>query len=578
LRILSRLSRLPALPVQALLLGGAVLAMGALSSWQLQRHLSEQLMQQALSAEQLQVQADVAQFNEALSEAERSVVRLSALMSDITTTGPQARQAAARFDQLVRRDADGAWRSRVETFRPGQSAGLWLPASAARTEASRAFFAQAQTTVSLFGLGVSSGILENTWVLPLSGGELIFWPAKPTFIRDAPADLDYRSTDWVQLTAPALNPAGTPRWTRPTYDPAAREWLISVVAPFRQSGQWAGSVGHDLLLRDLLRWLIRLDQQTDRLTARALYVVSADGHLLVQGASTAREGARLPASHRRVLAPPPGQAEVFSLELGADHLLVARLPRLNAIAVYKVDGSAIQALVGRELRALHLGVALFMGLLLLLGLLLVSREISFRRREQRSLEQRNRDLELQVQARTQELAAANQELSQLAAQDALTGVGNRRSFEQALAQAWAHSRRRQEPIALVMVDVDHFKQYNDSLGHPAGDDCLRQVAALLQAGLHRPEDRVFRYGGEEFVLLLTTTDVNGAVHCSEQLRRAVEARALPHPHGVVTISLGVASTIPDQRSSDGEAMQLLARADSALYRAKEEGRNRLVAV
>jgi len=239
-----------------------------------------------------------------------------------------------------------------------------------------------------------------------------------------------------------------------------------------------------------------------------------------------------------------------------------------------VDGSAIQALVGQELRALHLGVALFMGLLLLL----VSREISFRRREQRSLEQRNRDLELEVQARTQELAAANQELSQLAAQDALTGVGNRRSFEQALAQAWAHSRRRQEPIALVMVDVDHFKQYNDSLGHPAGDDCLRQVAALLQTGLHRPEDRVFRYGGEEFVLLLTATDVNGAVHCSEQLRRAVEARALPHPHGVVTISLGVASTIPDQRSSDGEAMQLLARADSALYRAKEEGRNRLVAV
>ncbi len=224
---------------------------------------------------------------------------------------------------------------------------------------------------------------------------------------------------------------------------------------------------------------------------------------------------------------------MFSLKLGDDQLLVARLSRLDAIAVYKVDGSAIQALVGRDLRALHLGVALFMGLLLL--------------------------------------------LAQLAAQDALTGVGNRRSFEQALAQAWAHSRRRQEPIALVMVDVDHFKRYNDSLGHPAGDDCIRQVAALLQEGLRRPEDRVFRYGGEEFVLLFTATDVNGAVHCSEQLRRAVEARALPHPHGVVTISLGVVSTIADQRSSDGEAMQLLARADGALYRAKQEGRNRLVA-
>lgn len=262
-------------------------------------------------------------------------------------------------------------------------------------------------------------------------------------------------------------------------------------------------------------------------------MVSADGHLLGQGASTAREGARLPANDRRVLAAPPGQAEVFSLKRGDDHLLVARLSRFDAIAVYEVDGSAIQALVGLDLRALHLGVALFMGLLL---------------------------------------------LAQLAAQDALTGVGNRRSFEQALAQAWAHSRHRQEPIALVMVDVDHFKHYNDSLGHSAGDDCLRQVAALLQEGLRRPEDRVFRYGGEEFVLLRTATDVNGAVNCSEQLRRAVEARALPHPYGVVTISLGVASTIADQRSSDGEAMQLLARADGALYRAKQEGRNRLVAV
>jgi hypothetical protein len=88
---------------------------------------------------------------------------------------------------------------------------------------------------------VSSGILENTLALPLSGGELIFWPAKPTFILDAAADLDYRATPWVQLT-----------------DPAAREWLISVVAPFRQAVQWPGSVGNNLLLRELLRWLIRL--------------------------------------------------------------------------------------------------------------------------------------------------------------------------------------------------------------------------------------------------------------------------------------------------------------------------------
>jgi len=569
--------RMLTLPGQAVLLMAAVLAVGGVSSWQLQRHLSRQLMQQALKAQQLQVREDVAQFEATLAEAEQSIAEFAGLVSAIDPSGEDAQRAASWFQQLVRRDSDGAWRSRADRFRATRSAGIWIPASAAVNAQTRAFFSQAEPITSLFGLGTSSMVLENTWVLPLTGGELIFWPSKPDFIRHAAADLDYRPTPWVQLTSPAVNPHGRPRWTRPDFDPAAGEWLISVVAPFRQGGHWAGSVGHDLLVRDLLRWLIPLDRHGGGdLTAKLLYVVAADGRLLAQGGTMVRSNARLPAGQRQVLRDPPGGERVFSLDLGSDQLIVARLNRLDARAVYRVDGSAIQALVHRELSGLQLGVTLFMALLLLVGLLLVGREMSFRRREQTLLEERNRDLEEQVQVRTHELAEANRELAQLASLDPLTGVGNRRSFEQQLAQRWADSRRRQEPLALVMVDVDHFKLYNDSYGHPAGDGCLRSVVEVLQAGMRRPEDGVFRYGGEEFVLLLANSDAGGALHCAETLRRAVEALALPHPHGVVTVSMGAASTVPAPDSTDHAGQVLLQAADTALYAAKEQGRNRVV--
>ena len=455
-------------------------------------------------------------------------------------------------------------------------AGIWIPAGVAREEPIRAFFGQAEPITAIYGQGVASGLLENTWVLPLSGGELIFWPSKASFIRHAAAGLDYRPTPWVQLTAPGRDPEGLPRWTRPDYDPAAREWMISVVAPFRQQGQRAGSVGHDLLIRNLLRWLVPLHRPSHAgLMARPLYVVGGDGRLLVQEGSRSPFGGRLPEGHRRVLETPPSGARVFTVPMGADHLIVARLPRLEARAVYRVDGKAIAALVSQDLNGLQLAVTLFMALLLLVGFLLVSREISFRHREQHLLEERKQQLEQVVNSRTRELAEANRELSRLATLDGLTGVGNRRSFEQKLAKDWADSRRRQEPLALVMVDVDHFKLYNDSFGHPAGDDCLRAVAAVLQSCLRRPEDGTYRYGGEEFVLLLANTDAEGAAHCAEQARRTLAELALPHPLGLVTASLGVASVVPPPDSEDHEAAGLVAAADAALYRAKQQGRDRV---
>lgn len=336
-------------------------------------------------------------------------------------------------------------------------------------------------------------------------------------------------------------------------------------------------MGHDLLLRDLMRWLMPLDRPArGGLQAEPLYVVAGDGRLLVQGPSGARSQASLPVIHQRVLQPAPSDQRVFSIDVGGEPLIVARLPRLAARAVYRVDTAGIQGVVRRGLNAVQLGVTLFMSLLSGVALLLLIREASFRRREQSLLEARNRHLEQQVATRTQELAQANRELAQLAAEDSLTGVGNRRSFEQSLVRAWAEARRRQEPLALVMADVDHFKTYNDSHGHPAGDACLREVVAVLEGGLQRPRDRLFRYGGEEFVLVLVNTDAAGAVICAERLRAALAQRQLPHPLGHVTVSLGVAALVPPRHAGPDEAMQLLNAADAALYRAKQQGRDRVV--
>lgn len=158
--------------------------------------------------------------------------------------------------------------------------------------------------------------------------------------------------------------------------------------------------------------------------------------------------------------------------------------------------------------------------------------------------------------------------------DGLTYIPNRRRFDQVFAQEWARMGRDQQPLALAMIDVDHFKAYNDHYGHGAGDDCLRQVAAALQRSLQRPADLAARYGGEEFVLLLPNTDGPGACTIAERARCAVAAADLPHAHsptaGHVTVSIGIAAMdVPD-----GDPQRLLAAADQALYQAKREGRDR----
>lgn len=163
----------------------------------------------------------------------------------------------------------------------------------------------------------------------------------------------------------------------------------------------------------------------------------------------------------------------------------------------------------------------------------------------------------------------------LASTDALTGLANRRAFDEALATERRRSARAGIPLGLLMIDVDHFKRLNDHYGHPAGDECLRRIAGSIRKSLLRPSDVAYRYGGEEFVVLLPDTSASGLQQVGERVRADVESLRLPHvesPFGQVTISIG-ATWLPPE--SPCAADVLLASADAALYDAKRDGRNRV---
>jgi diguanylate cyclase (GGDEF)-like protein len=168
----------------------------------------------------------------------------------------------------------------------------------------------------------------------------------------------------------------------------------------------------------------------------------------------------------------------------------------------------------------------------------------------------------------------NARLERLSLLDNLTGLANRRQFDDTLALEWERARRDQTPVALLFLDVDNFKLYNDTQGHPAGDACLMQIAEVLTQALLRPADMAARYGGEEFVLLLPGTDHVGAREVAERICAEVDRLAIPHPQpggqDHVTVSIGVATMRPAPTNMPG---QLVEKADAAMYEAKRRGRH-----
>ncbi|MEM9508475.1 MAG: diguanylate cyclase [Cyanobacteria bacterium P01_E01_bin.35] len=177
----------------------------------------------------------------------------------------------------------------------------------------------------------------------------------------------------------------------------------------------------------------------------------------------------------------------------------------------------------------------------------------------------------------QELEKANLELAKLSVIDGLTKIANRRKFDQYIAAEWTRLAREQNPLSLILCDIDHFKLYNDTYGHQAGDRCLQKVAQAIEKVVKRPADLVARYGGEEFVIVLPNTPAAGAKYLAQQLLLQIQSLKLPHINSsvdlYVTLSLGIACCIPQPNSNFSA---LIAAADRGLYQAKATGRNRVV--
>lgn len=197
-------------------------------------------------------------------------------------------------------------------------------------------------------------------------------------------------------------------------------------------------------------------------------------------------------------------------------------------------------------------------------------------RKAESIRLMKRELEL-LELRTRQLDQANRNLQLLLCLDSLTGIANRRHFDDVLDLEWRRACRTGTMLSLIMIDVDFFKAFNDAYGHQCGDDCLILLASILRNTLNRPADMAARYGGEEFVILLPETSAEGASDLAESMRAKVEALEIAHEGSradkVVTISLGVMTGHPTKGFS---AAAFVAGADGALYDAKEQGRNRVV--
>ncbi|MEM7019926.1 MAG: diguanylate cyclase [Pseudomonadota bacterium] len=188
----------------------------------------------------------------------------------------------------------------------------------------------------------------------------------------------------------------------------------------------------------------------------------------------------------------------------------------------------------------------------------------------------NEELEQQVSERTEALTKANEVLEKLSNEDGLTQLYNRRYFNNSLQNEWQRLQRRHQPLSLIMLDVDHFKRFNDHYGHQAGDECLQQVAQIIKQNAKRSYDIAARYGGEEFAVILPHTEVHDAIGVAESIRSDVEQLAIPHvgspDKDILSISLGVASIVPQ---GQGDGRKLVAIADAALYVSKENGRDRV---
>ncbi|THB74295.1 MAG: diguanylate cyclase [Desulfobacteraceae bacterium] len=272
-----------------------------------------------------------------------------------------------------------------------------------------------------------------------------------------------------------------------------------------------------------------------------------------------------------------------TLLFGDEYVLARKIYEINSeTAIGALNGElTTNAARFNQIRNISLGLRFAaLGLLFWAGMMFSQRlrhELKEQERLREEITSVNIQLEEKVQERTAELEEANRKLADLSITDGLTGLANRRHFDEVFKNEWHRAKRQHLPVSIAMIDVDQFKLYNDHFGHQEGDACLRRIAAVLSESVQRSGDLMARYGGEEFVAILPGMKGSDAVKMAEIIRQRVQAEKIAHSDtslsGIVTVSIGVGSRIP--QSSDA-AVLLLNEADTALYTAKNSGRNTVV--
>ncbi len=412
--------------------------------------------------------------------------------------------------------------------------------------------------------------------------------------------------------------------TRMYFDYTTHVWMTTVATPdvVDATGKHRILACVDVPLDELMHHLAR---PAIAGTQSTLFMADADGTLMFH------------TEHMEAIKKSEGQASIKSQELRNDFPLLAAAARLAPGKVSLIDTPDAIVAVGRlpetpAVLAIHyprsllrpailqnLAIIVSMGLLTLLVELFVIRtillhhvaeplarltgitrrlgassgrvdcadlptasadEIGELARDFASMTERIQDaheqMEAKVQERTHELAIANQRLAAMSLTDGLTGIANRRHFDQMLQEEWQRARRNGSYLSLCMLDVDSFKKYNDHYGHQAGDDCLIRIAHLLQTHSKRAGDFIARYGGEEFAIIAVIAAPEQAQSFADAICQAVAQLEIPHATsalGKVTVSIGIAGAFP---SEGKDATDLLRQADAALYQAKKNGRNRAV--
>ena len=535
-------------------LGLALVLIGTLAgtlslSHLLQSQMSRHLIDKLLDSQTQRIREKVDRFDTTLRHAESSVLRYAGLLSSQRDPVPAT---PTLFERAFQRSPDGSWRVPRWRFDPQQDANAWIPPDVPLTDANRRFYVQALSITRSFGQGALRDPLVNSWMLPLTNGMTAYWPSKPDYLYNATSTLDYRQTPWVTLTDPKLNPRGLPRWVGPEFDPAAKDWSISVVAPFFRGGRWAGSVGHDMVVSRLMSNLLDPSQPGRTALSQPLFVATAGGTLMALPGRVPHPGERIPGPYRRLLAGTEKLPAVSVRPDGSDYLVVAPIPALAARLVYRVDGQWLRQTVQKELLGLQLGQGLFVLLAVGSVTALAIRDAQSRWQQQQLLESNNRDL------------------SELARLDPLTKLPNRLGLIERARESLERARRNGSDLLVVFLDLDQFKMVNDSMGHDSGDALLKGVAERLRRTL-RSTDTVARLGGDEFVMIIEDLDdqFDGAHFAEKLLGSFREPLLLDSQPLHISPSIGV-SIFPE----DGDDIETLMRqADLAMYAVKAAGRN-----